>query len=185
MIDFKSNTQELSSKFKPYGYSGWDSTHNLEGYIVYPGSPGLSYSQFFRNGACEFCTSVLFSSLNGKDVLEGTQLEFFVVETVKSYIDYSIKMQIEPPFIVCLSIIGADCRISGLQAQHQLHVQYPISGLLETKELLLPEILIDSSDQDLPSSLRIIFDIIWQAAGKSGSPHFKENGSWGLSLEKD
>ncbi len=60
IVDVKKHAHKLSEAFKPYYYRSWNDTYNLDGYLVWPGNVGDSYSQFFRNGSLEVATSILF-----------------------------------------------------------------------------------------------------------------------------
>jgi hypothetical protein len=45
--------------------------------------------------------------------------------------------------------------------------------------LPLPEVMVDDLDEAAsPSTLRPIFDAMWQAAGMRRSPNFDQNGTW-------
>ncbi|WP_206922213.1 AlbA family DNA-binding domain-containing protein [Alicyclobacillus suci] len=187
LINLREYTTELAHKFKPYQYSGCNQTFNLDGYLIWPGSPGESYVQFYRNGATEFCTATLFYETEykrGQIALDGMGVEFFVVRSAKEYLGYCERLGVEPPFAMFLSIVGAKGHITGQHVVNAFNQRaLPASGLIEENEIMFPPVIVETPDMDLPALFRMTFDMLWQAAGRDGSPHYKEDGSWGLSLK--
>ena len=52
------------------------------------------------------------------------------------------------------------------------------TDIFDRDPLLTPEILIESFDAPPVSEMRPIVDVIWNAAGWPGSPHYDELGDW-------
>lgn len=188
LIDVKDCTNDLYIEFKPYMYSRQcNAIYNLNGYLLWSGiSGGQSYTQFFRNGTMEIATSFLFCDpMNPKQIqLDGTQLERFVIEYVKKYISFSKRHSIQPPFAVYISVIGAKCKIKGEYPSIPGDFRVmPVNGALNYNEILFPAVVLESLNQDenlLSNNFRNIFDMLWQAAGNAGSPHYRNNGTWGI-----
>ena len=44
--------------------------------------------------------------------------------------------------------------------------------------LILPDVLIEDYDCDVPAALRPVFDALWNAAGYERSLNYDENGCW-------
>ncbi|MCH8993059.1 MAG: hypothetical protein IIA44_15075, partial [Acidobacteria bacterium] len=44
--------------------------------------------------------------------------------------------------------------------------------------LMLPDVVFDSMDCDVPQTLQPIFDALWNAAGFVRSPCYDNNGKW-------
>ena len=44
--------------------------------------------------------------------------------------------------------------------------------------VLLPDIVVDGDDTDVPRALRPTFDALWQALGYDRSPSYGADGAW-------
>lgn len=182
LFDFR-GTESQMRMFRPFAYTGWDYTYNLEGFLVWPGTPGLSYTQFFRNGGVEIATQAMFfqSGSNSHYCLAGTDLERLLVDTLHKYMTYASDLEIGPPYIAFLSLLGLkDVEITGQMLAYPYGAQ---GGKFEDVDILLPGITLDSvmNPQEIAFSLRGMLNMLWQAAGRTKSPHYKDDGSWGLS----
>ena len=52
---------------------------------------------------------------------------------------------------------------------------------IDRDELLVSEVMVESSDQDLQAiqrHMRPLIDAVWNAVGVARSPHYDESGNW-------
>jgi hypothetical protein len=73
--------------------------------------------------------------------------------------------QVEPPFIISLSMIGIkDGVISSFRRW---------SKPFKVNEIYLPPIVIPTFETNIYNQLKPVFDIIWQAVGENKSPDYQ------------
>jgi hypothetical protein len=156
---------------------GYNQRFNFDGILHFSpsgesGSTG--YVQLFRNGSIEAVdAAMLASNRGGRKVAPGSLMESVLVRASTTYLGLLKQLNIDPPFIVMLSLLGVkDYILAAPQAGFD--EAYPI----DRETLLLPDVLIEEQSVDIGSSLRPIFDAFWQAGGYSGSPHYDSSGTW-------
>lgn len=75
--------------------------------------------------------------------------------------------------VVMLSVLNAKAVALGIQGPYA----HPETGNFDRDVLIVPDVeLPDKSDVRL--ELRSLFDLVWQSAGFSGSPHYDSDGNW-------
>lgn len=169
-----SNAKQIGlSKFmRPINLSGWDEMYNVDGFATWSGMINpkiISYDQLFRNGIYEVYTSTLFSE---RALTTGGKITCmyglpFIPDVLKKIDDGLIvlkKFQIEPPFIISLSLLGVKGAV--------IYSTTSWSRPFFVDEIYLPPIIIPTFEADIYSLLKPIFDIIWQAVSENQSPHY-------------
>lgn len=178
-IDFtnQATLNLLKEKLKPIRSSGWDYRHNLEGFMTFSSKEQktpYSYSQIFRNGVLEFYTSHIHYPRQGNpEILDvfGQLLENVTIDYVRKSFGIFEHFQIEPPYIVMVSLFDIKDSILLYQDGWQ-NTSMPINN----DKLLLPPIVIYDQQADLPKELKKIFDILWQTGNVPKSPFYDESG---------
>lgn len=80
-----------------------------------------------------------------------------------------------PPVFVFLTLIGVKGQRMGFNKfNYSFLDDVPIADDI----LYLPEAVIQSYDQDLASTLKPVFDLVWNACGISHSLNFDKDGNW-------
>jgi len=157
----------------PLQSSGYNKMYNYDGFATYSSDTFnrqciVSYDQIFRNGIYEVYTSQLFKqNTNKKGVivhdLIGDLLISNSILKVKNGLSVLNKMQIEPPFIVFMSIHGImGGSIAGVRGS-----LYEFSA----NDMFLPPAIFYNFEERIDRNLKPIFDIIWQSVGHSSSPN--------------
>jgi hypothetical protein len=162
----------LTTIMRPMKIPGWEVMFNVDGFATWSGmsSPRvISYDQLFRNGIYEVYTSTLFehtSLTNG-----GTQLRMYgppfipdVLQKIKDGLTVLKKFQIEPPFIIGMSMFGMQGGV--IFSTQSWGRQFLVN------EINLPPIVIPSYETDIYKQLKPTFDIIWQAVSENQSPPY-------------
>ncbi|KRW90641.1 hypothetical protein SD51_13650 [Alicyclobacillus tengchongensis] len=112
-------------------------------------------------------------------------MEFFVVRSVRDYIQYAVMQDVTPPFAVYLSVISPGGKLLGENAPDMSSGRLmKVIAELEAGEILFPGAIISSASENIAETMRPTFVILWQTANKEGSPHYLSDGSWRLKLEQ-
>lgn len=171
-LDFTQiESMNLTTTMRPMGASGWDKMFNLDGFATFSTSYDrqkiTSYDQIFRNGIYEVYTSSVFEQIKDDKGVEvnciyGQYLISNTIEKIQNGLAVLQKFQIEPPFLICLSI-------------HNIY-NGTIKGdrffgrRFMTNEIILPQIILPTYETNIYTELKSNFDILWQSIGCSSSP---------------
>jgi len=79
-----------------------------------------------------------------------------------------------PPVVLALSLIG----VRGLQMVRSDIFGYNYSEPIARDTLLLPEAWIEDLSAPAGRVLKPLFDLVWNACGREGSPNFDADGNW-------
>lgn len=171
---------ELSSlkndqRLQPMYTDSWGYRFNFDGWLVHSSysdsKPATSYIQVFRNGAIE---SVMSYGEDEERNIPSLHLEEMILGAARRYINLLDDLGKPPPLIVRVSLFQVKgARLAVKSGRFFPDREYKI----ESNELLLPEILLDSSEM-LEKSMKPIFDVLWQTAGHAGSINFEPDGTW-------
>jgi hypothetical protein len=152
---------------------GFTTRINFDGYLAYDWSEehkaAMSYLQVFRNGVVE---SVSVEVLYGDKIIEALPFEGKLLrESVPSYLRCLKNLGVAAPAVVAVTLVGA----SGYRMTvPDLAILAGLSSgtAIDRDVLMLPEAMLESSDSDLDSALKPVFDSLWNASGKPASPYF-------------
>ncbi len=163
------------SLFTPFpNVRGYSHHINLEGVVLYTPNQekgSWHYTQLYRDGKIEVYDSVKLTGAAGS---QNKTIAMYDLEvSTLAYVDKMRKMLdklgFDPPYYVFVSLVGV----------HGLTVHVPFGTFerpvpIRQKDLLLPEVLLEKSEDDLAQKLKPVFDMVWNAAGISESPNFTE-----------
>lgn len=175
-IELKKHTKLLNDLHPPTCYA-WNKRFNLDGFLVYGGHEKCnSYIQYFRNGGVELYTTRLYDSGYEREPprLYGNDVEKVTVRYIEKLFTFLPELRVGPPLIIYLSIM--DLKNVGIL---EISRNSGIVGKFDRDEILLPGLIVDNLDIDISELLHQNFDILWQAAGLSESPNYKD-GIWTL-----
>ena len=165
-----------TTPLRPMGAMGWSHRINLDGFVTfdsYGKKSSFSYTQMFRTGVAE---AVFSLSVDGDNkALPSVAFEQYILEMVKGYLSFAEAFEIEPPFLVFLSLVGVRGCILGLNRGVFLR-----GGNVPLAEdvLTLPEVVIEERNRPLHLALRPAFDMVWNAFGLVRSLNYDEKGNW-------
>lgn len=165
-----------TTPLRPMGAGGWNHRINLDGFVTFEsyGQEGtFSYTQMFRSGVAEAAFSL--SSDGGKKALPSVAFEHYTLEMVKEYLSFAEAFEIEPPFLIFLSLVGVRGCILGLNTG-----VFRGSGNIPLAEdvLTLPEVVIEEGNEPWHLALKPAFDMVWNAFGLVRSLNYDESGNW-------
>lgn len=156
---------------------------NLDGLLIYSpdyeertgGSP--SYIQVFRNGGVEFVEALYCfkdHQLVPATWINGDQAEAQILDIIGNARSFRHTMGLAGPVVVSVALV----RVNGLPfGTERLFMQFGRGRTFDREVVVLPDVLLDD-DADLHTTLRVIFDSLWQAAGSQGSPSYAPDGSY-------
>jgi len=173
---------QLPTKFPPMEASAFGNRLNFDGHIAYAGGRNgeefTSYTQFFRNGIIEAVLSdIVVQDKDGeKKQLSASYFERMLVrehQVFRSLMSGLRDVGVDPPIWCFLSITGV--KGATIETDGGFHRG---NRVIDRDILMLPECVIDDLSADSATTLRPLFDLIWNAAGFARSPNFDANGNW-------
>ena len=169
------------SLFRPPRGSGWNHRINLEGAVAYaPDRNGatLTYTQLYGDGKIEALDDLTLprrTQTEAKVLPMGT-IEVGTMQYTARMLQLLASFDFQPPFYIFLSLVGVEgCTVSAPAGHHFFDSE---RERITQKELLLPEVIIENTSDDLPRKFQQVFDMIWNAAGISRSLHYDQNGNY-------
>lgn len=164
-----------STPLRPMGATGWNHRINLDGFVTFEshgGKSSFSYTQMFRTGVAEAAFSL--SSDGSTKALPSVAFEYYTLEMVKEYLSFAEAFEVEPPFLIFLSLVGVQGCILGLNPGVFLRgANIPLAEDV----LTLPEVVVEESNGPLDIALKPAFDMVWNAFGLVGSLNYDETGN--------
>jgi hypothetical protein len=172
---------EYSESFVPIGANFRSNFRfNFDGVIAFERSgnqqdTASTYLQLFRNGIIEASTTTLFTYKNDIPCIISIPFEEDLVEALKRYLNIYRKLEIEPPFLIMLSVLG----VSGYALPHKSHDYVGVHfHMIDRNDLIVPEIFADDLNQPPDKIIRPAIDAVWNSAGLKGSPYYDANDNW-------
>jgi hypothetical protein len=98
------------------------------------------------------------------------------MNATRSYLDACRSWDLQGPFLFLLSLL--ECRGVGMNGEEFSAMSDTLSSTIDSDALFLPDIWIESADDDPATILRPAFDIIWQACGYQACPNYDTEGRW-------
>lgn len=152
--------------------STWSHRYNLDGFLTYDKFEDKDiyrwYLQCFRNGSIELADTYL---LDHGD-LPFQFIETSIIKSLGNYLKALSEIGIKMPLVITMSFVN----VKGLKATNSYWgvKQVPI----DRDDILLPEIILESRPDNIPSILKPIFDSMWNAVGLPGSISYDRQGNW-------
>jgi len=140
-----------------------------------PGEDPEGYAQLFRTGVIEAVDNHTFfdGSIRGYELDEG------LIKAVDRYFQLLRDLGVESPVFLLLSLVG----VGGYRMLQSGGPRDYYSELrpVDRNDLLVPEVLVPSLEQDLEAiqrPMRPLLDAVWNSVGVPRSPHYDESGNW-------
>ncbi|MDM5360423.1 ATP-binding protein [Peribacillus sp. ACCC06369] len=143
--------------------------YNFDGYLTFYNYKDKvnndSYLQVFKDGSIESVNASIIKK--GSKHLTINTIERELVKAVERYIEINKLLNIQPPFVLMVCLIG----VKGYTIMD--------SAPIDREFLIIPEIIVDSLDKNIPQAMKPIFDAIWNSTGWAYSTNY-EDGNWKL-----
>jgi hypothetical protein len=146
--------------------TSYDSRINFDGLVTYydDRSTGrwLSYVQVFGNGIIEAVDSEVFLLPGNGQTIPSVAYEQFLVEALDRYSAVLVKLGVEFPIWVCLSLLD----VKGYSFDIPIQYRRPFRPhLIDRPELILPEIEMADANEPAKQVLTPAFEAVWSAGG--------------------
>jgi hypothetical protein len=158
---------------------------NLDGLVVfYKATDGTNYSytQVFRNGVIELVDGFLLGRKEKPLSLPITILESNVLNSCISLLNLTNSYNIEPPFIIFLSLIGVKGYkfLFSQKMESHLFLSGDENNLeVDRDMIIIPEIILETDiTENIHEYLKPIFNSIWNASGYRKSFNYDDKGNW-------
>lgn len=154
---------------------GWNHRFGIDGFTTWSGAndgPKWGYALVMRNGAIEALAAEASSNPKEKR-FNPAGVEEEVVKALRAYLPALKKNGAEAPVVILLSVLD----VAGYEAPTTLrfHVRPERN---HRDALVLPDVLVDDLEVDVPTVMRPTFDALWQAFGFAQSLCYAEDGTW-------
>lgn len=175
-FDFKLvNSNDIMHKLCPLYGNSFNDTYNIDGLkIVHKRMKGLSYLQIFSNGVIELLVDFYMrqetNSPNPIIYLHTT--ESALIKKFEDLIYVLEKANIQPPFLLSLSILNAQNSVVG---DGLYHLDFRMN---KHQNLLFTPIIVYSVNLPVSKALKPIFDQLWRAYGIRESNSYDLNENW-------
>lgn len=167
--DVISHQSTLQMSIRPVRAHSWSYRPNLDGYLIYTSDRDTklcySYVQWLRCGGVECYTSKFNEShyQTGTPILNAPAINKFVIENTEQAVGIMERtFLLTPPYVVFLSIFD----VKGLPIYCN---SYGIFGsspeVIDQRNLILPPIIINSSETNIAAAVQPLLDMVWQSAG--------------------
>lgn len=177
---------DLSAKFRPLMAHGWTHRFNLDGFLTWdqddPDSGCVdSYCQLFFDGSIETVSSDLLRTQDGAKVNGGTgaiasvAYEQYTIAAVKSYFEGYAALGVESPVDLSMALLG--CRGSYMAVSPRYIMGRGVHPI-DRDVVILPDVIAENLDADIPMVMKPLFDSIWNACGFAGSFNYDDEGNW-------
>ena len=160
----------------PLTKTGYNYSHNVDGFLTFGNVVEEGYLQLFRNGTIEtVATGLLRQDRSGHPVCYAPYLEQIILSAADVYLEALSKLDVPPPLIFTVTLEGM---------QGALVLVGPGSAAefpeIRQPRVYLPEVVFDDygSQAQYRRRLRPVVDAVWNAAGTAGSPNYDDNGDW-------
>lgn len=148
--------------------SGWDPPiPNFDGKIAYAGKPVAdSHIQLFRNGVVELVDTGIVAEWKGEQALNPNHVESEVLHALEQASTFfESQAELHAPYAMHLTLVDVKGSVIPATEMRDTRHAHPI----ELDRLSFPDLRIDDVTGDLPTLLRPLFDILWQAGGRNRS----------------
>lgn len=158
----------------------YQSRFNADGVVAWNTNSGdrdstLEYLQLLSRGAVEFVETYkvnAHSSLPPGSFIRGNNVEDVTVQAVETAQRLCQELELAFPLVVLVSITNArDKHVENkLTLQAQDFGRGPSGRAIRTDHLTLPDVLLQSADDDVKMAMEPAFEVMWQASGRARRP---------------
>ncbi len=146
---------------------------NLDGFVTHTmrGDPSRdAYAQMFRDGGIETVTNGLIGLDGSRGGFHGKPIEGRLIGRFKGFQVFWDLLGVSAPFLIGLTLTG----VAG-QRLFTINPLQEANGSFDRDIIVIPDVLIEDISEKPEKMLRPVFDLMWNAAGWSRSPSFRND----------
>lgn len=167
------------SGIEPIAGGGYNRRYNFDGIFSSTSCEGNhSYVQMFRDGTIEAVDTFILRKGRAEGQADGPYLfkedEPILVKAVSKYLMLQQRLSVEPPLFIMLSYLG----VLGYTMYNDPRSRYRQYQPIDRDTLLIPEVVVEHFNGEIPEMMRPIFDALWNAVGQPSSLNYDEDGKW-------
>ncbi len=150
---------------------------NREGFLFYTSE---WYVQVFPTGTIEVVETGLLTTCAEGNLISSPDYEVACTQCVRSHLVAQwcsfFNVNTQPPVAVMITLLG----VSGFAMNRDSFrgLRTPGSNRIDESVVVLPEVALENSGENLLEKSRPVWDGLWRAAGWEGSPHYSPEGRW-------
>lgn len=164
----------------PLGASGANPMYSLDGLVSYSGPEERfetvrAFSTLFRNGIAEAVAKIHIGGKDGQRNVSLSGVEEDVISGLRQIFGEYKRRSIPAPYAVLVCLLG----VRGVSApidEWRSGIAYPHRA----DRIILPELTLDvaGAAKEPSTSLKPLFDLMWNAFGQHGSPNYDQSGRY-------
>jgi hypothetical protein len=165
----------------PINCTGWNYRYNLDGFLTFGSSrEGISYSyvQVFRSGIIEAVEGLLLRPHNEELLIPSVAYEKELINSLQEYLSVLRDLSVGLPAFIFVTLVGIKGYSLGMSSRFGFFGGTPT---IERDVLFLPEVVIESYEDQVEEVLRPVFDAVWNSCGFEQSRNYDKNGHWNPS----
>jgi Schlafen, AlbA_2 len=138
--------------------------------------PAWGFVQLYRTGIIEAVDAGLLSAGQEPQGILGHPFEKRIISATKRYTAVQKDIGVSLPVVVFVTLIsvGGLWIVTPDVARNREREQRRI----DREVVVLPDVMLQSWDDEIGRLLRPVFDGFWQAGGLPGSPNYDDDGNW-------
>lgn len=157
-----------------------DFRYNFDGLLFY--NP-IFNAQVFRDGTVEHCEKLYTEpDKEGRKFTYGLSIEFDILKNLKKVVKILNNSNVDSSFIARIFMFNMKNVRLTTGKDHEFGCT--TFDRIDRNFLQLPDLMIESVNDDLCTSLKPVLDVFWQASGWSKSPGYTEEGKWNNSAHR-
>jgi hypothetical protein len=166
--------QEIVHHLVELGLTAGDPYHSVHGFFVaYESRSRREHTLFSRNGAVECFKTLIVDRLRegGPQCLDGTYFERQLLEKMETLARAQVRGLVQPPALLRLQLHQVrGTAMLGLDG-------FPTGKVCEEAQIVPDPLVVYNWTTDLNRAMKRFFDVLWQAYGMRGSPHYDKAGN--------
>lgn len=180
-IEYFYNNRDLLPPIHHSSYQTNTQRRNFDGLLLHDYASDSAnhegYIQLYRNGIIESVDATYLSNNNefSRYLIPSQAYEKSLVNVMRSYLKVFMKLEIQPPIFIALTITQAKGFYMGLDPRdYPGQTKYPIDQDI----LMIPECEITDLSIKPEEILKLSFDLIWNACGLKESLNYHHERGW-------
>ena len=150
---------------------------NFDGFLTCSRDPSVSqpncYLQVFRNGIIESVDGLTLDDKQTK-TYPATIYEHDLLAAIPRFLKIQNNIGVEAPLLLMVSLL----KVAEFSIVRNPHGSVTNRTNFGRENLITPEVMLESFDEDIYVKMRPVFDTIWNSGGHESCPNYDRQGNW-------